>query len=551
MNTITRQTAFCRPDRAQYLAGAPVRILLHSEHAFPEIFAVRLFCLQQELPCDWVLEDGDITIAPPSIGNYGVSIETANGAYETAFDVVQSAKSVIRYGFLSDFSPEDGDTADLDWLCRLHINAVQFYDWMYRHDRLLPPEDEYRDPIGRRSSLSVIRQKIDACRARGMRAFAYGAVYAATAETVQMHPDWAAYTMDAEPMLFADWLNYMNISPDCGWSDHIVAEFQSVVETLGFSGIHMDTYGFPKRIYAKNGACIPFEHAFLPLIQAAQKAVCAKDAENGVIFNAVNDWPTERIAEGSQDAQYIEVWPPHETYRDLYLLIQKAKRLAPEKSVVLAAYLKPFQNVPDDERMTQAEYAFCITNAVILASGGIQLIHGEEESLLCDSYYAKYEKMRPEFRDTVVRYADFLVRYAQLLYDDKGYDVSMTAGGGINEDVMAFADGVVFSADGQAGTVWMILRESANRLVLHFVNLTGNDALWNTPKNKPETVRNIRLTMRLDAKITGAYYASPDGESLLATELPIQTRSSAYGRIQELILPELHCFSTIWIEWEP
>ena len=126
----------------------------------------------------------------------------------------------------------------------------------------------------------------------------------------------------------------------------------------------------------------------------------------------------------------------------------------------------------------------------------------------------------------------------------------MTAGGGINEDVTASADGTAFSADGRAGTVWMILRESKNRLVLHLVNLAGNDALWNTPKNDPETVRDIRLTMRLDVKITGVFTASPDGESLCAVELPYQTKRSAYGRVQEVTLPELKYFSTIWIEWE-
>ncbi|MEN6338491.1 MAG: glycoside hydrolase family 66 protein [Clostridiaceae bacterium] len=550
MKTITRQTVFCRPDRAQYQIGEPVRLLLSPTSGFPAVSAVRLFCLQRELFCSWSREGGAVDIAPLEAGSYGVAIETENGSFETAFDVVHSAKSIIRYGFLSDFSPEDGDEADLDWLCRLHVNTVQFYDWMYRHDRLLPPEDEYRDPIGRSSSLSVIRKKIEACRARGMRAFAYGAVYAATKETVMEHPDWAAYTLDGEPMIFASWLNFMNISPDCGWSEHIIREFRTVVETLGFSGIHMDTYGFPKHVYAKNGERVAFEEAFLPLINAAREAVCNVDAENGVIFNAVNDWPTEQIAGGFQDAQYIEVWPPHDAYRDLYLLIQKAKRAACEKPVVLAAYMKPFLNAVDESAVLQAEHAFCLANAVILASGGIQLVHGEEESLLCDSYYAKHAKIRPEFAGTVVRYADFLVRYAPLLYDDKGYDVSMTAGGGINEDVTAASDHVVFSSDGRADTVWMILRESKHRLTLHLINLKGNDAFWNTPKNEPETVRNIRLTLRLDAKITGVFTASPDAQSLAAVELPYQTQRSAYGRMQEVTLPELKYFSTIWIEWE-
>lgn len=528
----------------------PVRLLLKSSRGFPGVTNVRVFSLQTERACAWTQQDGVITLEPLERGSYGVAVETGEGVLETAFDVVESGKSVIRYGFLSDFSPEDGDSADLDWLCRLHINTVQFYDWMYRHDRLIAPEEEYLDPIGRSSSLAVIRQKIEACRSRGMRAFAYGAVYAATEDTVLAHPDWAAYTIDGEQMVFADWLNYMNISPESGWSAYIVGEFRSAAQELGFSGIHLDTYGFPKRIYAQNGARVSFDRTFLPLIQAAKEAVCTVSENNGVIFNAVNDWPTEQIAHGSQDALYIEVWPPHDTYHDLYWLIQKAKRLAPEKSVVLAAYMKPFQNASDQDSTAMAEHAFCLANAVILASGGIQLVHGEEKSLLCDSYYVNYAAIRPEFCQTVVRYADFLVRYAQLLYDDRGYDVSMTAGGGINEDIVATADDVRFSADGRAGTVWMLLRESSNRLVIHLVNLTGNDALWNTPKHKPQTVRDIHLTLRLDVAIKGVYYASPDRQSLRAERLVYQTRGSAYGRIQEITLPELLYFSTIWIEWE-
>jgi len=550
MKTIKQQTAYCRPDRAQYRIGEPIRLLLFPGAEVPMVSAVRVFRLQQEIACVWTQESGIITIESLECGNYGVSVETEIGVFETAFDIAESAKSVIRYGFLSDFSPEDGDTADLDWLCRLHVNTVQFYDWMYRHDSLISPEDEYLDPIGRRSSLPVIRQKIEACRSRGMRAFAYGAVYAATKETALAHPDWATYSLDGEPMIFADWLNYMNIAPSNGWREHIIREFRSVVETLGFSGIHLDTYGFPKRVYAQNGERVLFEDAFLPLINAAQDAVYSVDAENGVVFNAVNDWPTERIAQGKQDAQYIEVWPPHDIYHDLYWLINKAKRLAPEKSVVLAAYMKPFQNATALEDVMKAEHAFRLANAVILASGGIQLVHGELESLLCDSYYVNHAKMRPEFTDTLVRYADFLVRYAQLLYDDTGYDVSMTAFGGINDDVIAEAENVAFSADGRADTVWMILRESKKRLVLHLINLIGNDVLWNTPKSEPNPVQNIRLKLRLDAKISGVYCASPDDNSLQAVELPYRTQPSAYGRVMELNLPTLHYFSTIWIEWE-
>ena len=53
--------------------------------------------------------------------------------------MVSDRRTEIRYGFLSDFSSGDGDRLDVEWMRDLHLNAVQFYDWMYRHDRLLPP----------------------------------------------------------------------------------------------------------------------------------------------------------------------------------------------------------------------------------------------------------------------------------------------------------------------------------------------------------------------------------------------------------------------------
>lgn len=549
MNRINMETAYCCPDRAQYRAGERVRIELHSERNFPRVLRVRLSSLQQALDCTWEQDGETLDIGAPAAGSYGVTVETEDGVFETAFDVATSVRSVVRYGFLSDFSPEDGDTADVDWLNRLHINTVQFYDWMYRHDRLLSPTEEYLDPIGRRSALSVVQRKIDACKARGMRPFAYGAVYAATEETFCAHPDWAAYLRDGEPMLFAGWLHYMNISSGCGWSRHILNEYVSAVGTLGFSGIHMDTYGFPKRIYDAGGNQVLLEDAFLPLIDATQKAVCDVDEGNGVTFNAVNDWPTEKVASGSQDAMYIEVWPPHDTYRDLYLLIRKAKA-ASGKPVVLAAYMEPFQNAKTEDERARAEHAFRLANAVVMASGGFQLVHGEEKGLLCDSYYVNYARFQPSFCKTIVRYADFLVRYAPLLYDDKGMDVTMTAAGGINEDVAASADGVSFSSDGRADSVWMIVRESKRRIVLHLLNLTGNDANWNAGKQEPKPVEEICVRLRLDADVKGAYTATPDGESLCANPLSIQTERTANGRIQTLTLPKLRYYSIVWIETE-
>lgn len=57
---------------------------------------------------------------------------------------------------------------------------------------------------------------------------------------------------------------------------------------------------------------------FPHLIDAAAQAVREEAADGGVIFNAVNIMATETVAAAAQDAVYIEVWPPHDTYFDLY-----------------------------------------------------------------------------------------------------------------------------------------------------------------------------------------------------------------------------------------
>lgn len=106
--------------------------------------------------------------------------------------------------------------------------------------------------------------------------------------------------------------------------------------------------------------------------------------EGGVIFNCVNNWPVTDVASAPQDAVYIEVWPPNDSYRDLYALVREAKLLSGGKSVVLAAYLKPFETGGE-----AAENAFRLAWAVISASGGTQLVLGEDRCALRDSYYVQ------------------------------------------------------------------------------------------------------------------------------------------------------------------
>lgn len=605
----------CFLNKAQYLWGDPVELSIPHWEQSCENPNIQVRRLHKPVKCMFdCKQNGDvliIIITGLACGNYGIRVEAvgdpASGVEkpasevklsadegdslpvgqnrlmfaETAFDIVAKAAEVTRYGFLTDFAPADNHTDDVASMRRLHLNAVQFYDWMYRHDELVAPTEEYEDALGKTTSRRTICTKTAACKQMGMRPFAYGAVYAATPGFSAAHPDWELRTSSGEPLMFGDgWLHFMNIAPGSAWSVHLLAEYERTVTDLGFMGIHMDTYGFPKYANDTGARPVSLRNCFAPLINAAAARVRALDENNGVIFNAVNNWPIEQVAGSDQDAVYIEVWPPHESYFDLYRLIREARLLSGGKTVVLAAYMEPFKHIESDgagraneaepakdagraneadpvkdagrtaEAMSaKAEYAYLLTNAVINASGGTQLALGADDGILCDSYYPNHARLSPEFVIKTQKYADFLVRYAELLYADPGSDISMSCTGGINQDIIFRANDVRFSSHAAAGAVWTIIRESEARICVNLVNLCGNGERWNEKKNKPIPADNIRIAFRLDHEIEGIYWASPDGATLAAQRLEHTFEDTHEGRIYRAVLPVVNIWTSVWLEF--
>ncbi|MFA7108318.1 MAG: glycoside hydrolase family 66 protein [Sphaerochaetaceae bacterium] len=472
-------------------------------------------------------------------GSYIISI----GPYQGAFSIDEKEDKTVLYGFLSDFEkPSNGK--EIESLCRLHINTVQFYDWMFRHDDLISKEKEYLDPLNRKINLDVIRDKVKRCCQSGMRPFAYGAIYAATEKVFSKHPQWGLYTIDGKPLKFADWLYYMDISREKGWSNYITEEFIKAIKEIGFKGIHMDTYGFPKTGCNFEGDNVFLGEEIPYLMEKVEKAVKKEGEDNGIIFNAVNDWPTETVSKCS-DAAYIEVWPPHNSYFDLFLLIKKAKLLGHD-NVVLACYIEPFRN----ENQINAENAWRLTFATINASGGTQLVMGEDKALLSNSYYADYSKLRESFVSISVRYFDFSVAYKKLLYKDTGVNVSFTACGGINEDIIFSSQAVKFSSNGDGDKVWTIISETKNRINCQLINLTSNNNLWNKGKENSTLVEDILLKIRLNRKIKNIWTASPDFEDIRPFKLNFDYAIIEQGRLYSVKVPKLQFWTMVVIDME-
>nr|WP_269144073.1 glycoside hydrolase family 66 protein [Clostridium guangxiense] len=489
------------------------------------------------------------------ISGYGVEVElysenVLKESAATSFDIVHEWYDAPRYGFISDFSKNDlDDSKDVEQINKYHINVVQFYDWMYRHHKLNPPQSVFNDPLGRELSMDVVEQKIDYCHKYGMKALAYGAVYGSEKEFFEEHKEMAMYKNDGNVLDFANFIFMMDINRKNPWHDHIINEFYEAVK-LGFDGIHMDQYGFPKEAVSKINNDKSIRHLredFPKLIDDTRAYIEEKGYKVNLIFNAVNNWPIDTVACSNQDCMYIEVWPPNITYGDLYNLINNAKRYEPKKQVILAAYMKPF-NKEENTSLESAENATIMTMATIFASGGFHLLLGEKNGVLTEGYYPNYAVVSESFSQKLRKYYDFIVRYEELLFDFNIVDDSMTYTGGINGEYVF--NGCEASPKAERDKVWTLIKEKPGYKIINLVNFAGYQNMgWNEGKaNLPYKIEDIEVTALVVENVKGVYVASPDYETNKAQKLEYECILHEQGKAIKFKVPTLKVWDLIYIE---
>lgn len=527
------------PEKGRYRPGEAITLSIQCDGA-AERFQISVFQLDECLQTHVFTKTGFVTrVALPPMNalfsGLGIRCETENGESAACAVDIQAEIKAFRYGFLSDFSCNESNEADVLAMAKHHVNAVQFYDWSYRHDSLVASEAEYTDMMGKSNSFDVIRRKMNACHARGMLALGYGAVYAASEPFAVAHPDWRLFARAGEPIRFIDVFAIMNL--ESGWREHIISQFLSAVDA-GFDGIHMDTYGFPKTALDAKGMIVHLENDFELLIEEARAAL----PEATLVFNNVGSWPVGRTMQAPVDVVYIEVWPPYERYAHLRQLITTAK--AAKKPVVLAAYPAPFR-LDTPERALNAQL---VLMSAIAAHGATQLWFGEENAALTQGYYADYTRLTTRQEEQLRAYDDFFVRYEALLFDDSLLDVSMTHCGWDNEEYRLDAP---YSADGEGGKLWLILREQGNRKLMMLINLGGDDSsFWNTGRNAPEPLTDVTLRVQVFSPPAKIWTASPDRNRGAAETLDSSMEHGARGDILTIRLPRVDRFAILYLETE-
>lgn len=536
------------PVKGQYLPNERVFLRFDSGGIDIDMIRITLYSVGREvrkieLPVSGRNTDIDIGYMEGRNKGYGVKAElyrdeTKIDEIYTAFDVSEPGY-VIRYGFLTDFGKGEEDDADVTEMAKYHINTVQFYDWSYRPDSMVPPFEEYSDLMEKKNNRSVVTEKIKQCHERGMRAIGYGAIYAASEDYQEAHPGQSLFARPDSPLCFIGRFYIMNISRDCLWRQHIIGQYKEAVREMGFDGIHMDTYGFPKAALDYEGNVVYLEKEFNSLIEDTRNALTQVKESPCLIFNNVGGWPAETTRHAPQECVYIEVWPPLDRYWHLRQLIQDAKQGG--KPVVLAAYPAPFRT-DSPERALESELLCSLT---ISLCGGTQLFIGENNAVTTQGYYADYSILNERQIQTIRAYQDFFVQYQELLLDSTLRDVSLTHIGWDNTEYECSAN---YSVTGEPGKLWLIIRENERIKLIGAVNLQGNDNTWNTGKLTPEPLYATKFGVQVLREKIKVFYASPDDNGGIATELPFKIEPTERGNVAYITVPVIKHGGIMWIE---
>lgn len=477
---------------------------------------------------------------PPltSPAGYGLDVQFLLGdrvlaSASSAVDVLEHWTQNPRYGFLTDYSPDRADIPEtMATLTGYHINGLQFYDWMYTHDQFMVDWDPYTDLFGRIHSIKTVNALIEAAHTRNISAMPYTAVYGASYAFFRAHPEWALYNPDGTPHVFIEnTMGYMDNRPGSGWTKHLLGQFDQILTKTAFDGIHLDQYGDPKTGYDAQGNAFDLAQPMADMINATKALVDQKRGSDGaVVFNAVTNWPVEKVAPARQDLVYIEVWPPYTWFTNLRQLIVQAQKLGGSKPVVLAAYID--SNLEDNARLM---------DAIIFASGAGHIALGEKDGYLVHAYFPNYQVLSPELRAVLKRYIEFSIRYQQV-FGPSARDVTADYQNRLN------IEGVDISQSMAYDKVYPIVRENERYTALNLVNMLGlKHPEWAKKVEPPAVLGAVSVQLRQAGRpVKQVWFASPDSDTIRLRPLAFTVVDGTLN----FTLPGLEYWDLVMIEWE-
>ncbi|MBR1573947.1 MAG: glycoside hydrolase family 66 protein [Bacteroidales bacterium] len=532
-------------DKAAYAPGETVTFTCGRSQSM----AVRYWHLGTLLSESLLEDPTSWTWTPPTVDFQGYYVElvgkNAEGEIKTvgsvAVDVSSDWTRFPRYGFLSRF----GDIAPsqiasvIDNLKNYHINGIQYYDWMYDHHHPLAgtpenPDSDWPSIIGDMCQKSTVEGYIAEAHRVGIASMFYDLCYGALewAEKDGVDPTWYLFKDNAHKMkdyhpLSAPFRSniYLVDPGNAGWLAYFADRVDEVYEVFDFDGFHIDQLGGRGNRYNYAGSQVNVPEGYGKFLQAMKAA----QPDKKLAFNAVSRYGQANIAAAPSDFLYNEVWDTK--FSDINRVVQENRRLAPQKNMVLAAYM----NYKQKGKFNTA--SVLLMDAVLFAMGGSHLELGEH--MLCNEYFPDNSmKMDAALESALPAYYDFLTGYENVLRDGvEAYDLNVSA------------SGVEVNPYGPVkGSVNYYAAQKDGKLMIHLLNFTDATHLdWRDDarsQKEPAQIGSFTISIRSGRTVSRVWAASPDIDG----GVPKMVDYKADGASISVTVPSLKYWTMIVVE---
>lgn len=498
----------------------------------------------------------------------GITLTQSNGqvldATHTAVDVSSSWSAYPRYGYLTNYGYVSHGTTQwtIDLLNRYHLNALQFYDWQWKHHVPLAgtvssPALSWNDVANITNYRQTVLNLINEAHASNMMAFNYNLMYGA----------WAGYGQDGSGVNYqwglwwsSNCTNQVNIALPSGWAttnlyifdpgntswqQYIDGREAQALQAYPFNGWQVDQLGNQGTVYNCGGSQVHPTQEYRGFLQAAKSALGTH-----LIFNAVGNYGQAQVAASGSplDVTYTEAWPAYgqTTYNDLRSTVEtdladSGGALQP----IIAGYMDSTysKNFTDASPGYFSAPGVLLTDAAIFASGGDHIEMGGQNKMLSQAYFPNQAlAMSGSLQASMVREYNFITAYENVL-----------RGNGLTDSANAVVmPGVATSTNGAPGTVWTFVRSQPGRDVIQLVNLLGNSSSdWqdtNASYPPPPVQANAVLKYYYGTgTVSGVTLASPDINGGAAQALSFTSGSDASGNYVQFTVPSLQYWDMLMV----
>lgn len=495
-----------------------------------------------------------------------------------AVNVASNPDAFAVMGFVSKYSVFNSKENEklINKLARLHINTLQYYDYMEDHgtpvrlDKNGKVAEQWKDLFKRVNRRDVIADLIKQAKNKNMLNMAYhllnGTSYALKSKNFENDIPYEKDGFTSDMMLFENdkertvAINGLDSADektkqkharyDIALTDYTNLEYQKLLKTklhdvlkaFDFDGFHIDSLGESHGKLKKNNA---------PFTSEEQKKGFKTFLDNmkyefynkRLGFNAVGAFGQEEVAPSAVSYLYSELWPKAEagevnaynTYNDIFNSIKKQTLLADKnKSIIIPAYMNKGNSWNENKYFNNASVV--LMNLVIMCAGATHLEMGEH--MLCAPYFADDKGLiKPDLEDYIVKQYDFMVAYHNLLR------------GGEFTEGNTWIYGRDYSCNqiktNRISTIEKTSGSTVSLSLINTVNLNSDD--WRDDAKKREfakPIEDVRVGFSDKVKLAEnfAWYAS--------VENPEPTRV-ALDKNRSFSLPQLDKHVTIWVNIKP